>query len=70
MPKVKIRVQVDSRVRSDLLRLAASSRRSVSHLVTEALGEYLAPRRVWPGVLRHLEDSILEHQSVGRRLAE
>lgn len=70
MPKVKIRVQVDSRVWSDLLRLAASSRRSASHLVTEAIGEYLAPRRVRPDVLRHLEDSILEHQSVGRRLTE
>lgn len=69
MPDVKIHSSVEKRVWSDLRALASESHDSISSLLTRAIEEYVARRRVRPEVLRHLEDSMRDHRDLGRRLA-
>ena len=70
MPAVKISSKVEESAWQDLKNLAAESHQSISGLLTEAIEEYVRRRRVRPDVLRHLEDSMDEHEELGRRLAE
>ena len=70
MPAVKISSKVEESVWQDLKNLAEESHQSISGLLTEAIEEYVRRRRVRPDVLRHLEDSMAEHEELGRRLAE
>jgi len=65
----KISSKVDEEVWRDLQVLARESHQSVSGLLTEAIREYVARRRVRPEVLQHLEDSIARNEELGRRLA-
>jgi predicted transcriptional regulator len=69
MPDVKISSKVDERAWSDLRELAQESHQSISGILTEAIRDYVSRRRVRPDVLRHLEDSMREHEELGRRLA-
>jgi len=69
LPDVKISSKVDRSVWNDLRALAAESHQNISGLLSEAIRDYLARRRVRPDVLRHLEDSMREHEDLGRRLA-
>ena len=69
MASVKISSQVEEGTWNDLREHARESHRSVSGILTEAIKEYLARRRVRPSVLRHLEDSVRENRELGRRLA-
>jgi hypothetical protein len=50
--------------------MAAESHQSVSGLLTEAIGEFVARRRVRPDVLVHLERSLGENEDLGRLLAQ
>ena len=70
MPDVKISSKVEKKVWNDLRELAAESHQNISGLLTEAIRDYVGRRRVRPDVLRHLEDSVREHEDLGRRLAE
>ena len=70
MSSIKISSKVEEEVWKDLREHARESRRSVSGVLTEAIEEYLARRRVRPSVLHHLDDSIRENRELGRRLAE
>ena len=70
MASLKISSQVEEGTWNDLREHARESHRSVSGILTEAIKEYLARRRVRPSVLRHLEDSVRENRELGRRLAE
>lgn len=70
MPAVKISSKVEESAWQDLKNLARESHQSISGLLTEAIEEYVGRRRVRPDVLRHLEDSMAEHEELGRRLAE
>ena len=70
MPAVKISSKVEESAWRDLKDLAEESHQSISGLLTEAIEEYVRRRRVRPDVLRHLEDSMAEHEELGRRLAE
>ena len=70
MSSIKISSKVEEGTWKDLREHARESRRSVSGILTEAIEEYLARRRVRPSVLRHLDDSIRENRDLGRRLAE
>ena len=70
MPTIKISSKVEKQVWDDLRELASESHQSISGLLTEAIRDYVARRRVRPDVLRHLDDSIREHEELGRRLAE
>ena len=69
MPARKVSLRIDEEVWRDLQDLARKSQQSVSGLVTEAIREYVARRRVRPEVLQHLEDSIERNEELGRRLS-
>ncbi len=69
MPSRKVSSKVDEGVWQDLQDLARESHQSVSGVLTEAIREYVARRRVRPDVLRHLEDSIAQNEELGKRLA-
>ena len=70
MASVKISSKVEEGTWNDLREHARESHRSVSGILTEAIKEYLARRRVRPSVLLHLEDSVRENRELGPRLAE
>ena len=70
MAPIKISSKVDAGVWEDLRALASESHQSISGLLTEAIREYVRRRRVRPAVLDHLEDSMTEHEKLGRLLAE
>jgi hypothetical protein len=70
VPDVKISSKVEKKVWNDLRALASESHQNISGLLTEAIRDYVGRRRVRPDVLRHLDDSMREHEVLGRRLAE
>lgn len=70
MGAIKISSKVEESLWKELREHASESNQKVSGVLTEAIGEYLARRRVRPAVLRHLEDSTRENEELGRRLAE
>ena len=70
MSSVKISSKVEEGTWNELREHARESHRSVSGILTEAIEEYLARRRVRPSVLRHLDTSVRENRDLGRRLAE
>ena len=70
MPDVKISSKVEKKVWDDFRDLAAESHQNISGLLTEAIRDYVGRRRVRPDVLRHLDDSMREHEDLGRRLAK
>ncbi|MFK8030856.1 MAG: hypothetical protein AB8G18_11540, partial [Gammaproteobacteria bacterium] len=53
----------------DLQDLARESHQSISGLLTEAIREYVRKKRLRPAVMDHLEDSIVENEELGKRLA-
>lgn len=69
MPAIEISSKVEKRAWDDLRELAAESHQNISGLLTAAIRDYVNRRRVRPDVLRHLEDSMAEHDELGRRLA-
>ena len=70
MSTIKIRSKVDEAAWNDLRDLARETKRSVSEVLSEAIEEYLARRRVRPDVLRHLEDSMRENEELGKLLEQ
>ena len=70
MSAIKISSKVEESTWKQLREHARESNQSVSGLLTEAIEEFLARRRVRPAVLQQLEDSIAENEELGRRLAE
>lgn len=70
MASVKVSSKVDEKVWDQLKAMAAESHQSVSGLLTEAIGEFVARRRVRPDVLVHLERSLTENEDLGRLLAK
>ena len=69
MAAVKISSKVEASVWEELKELADESHQNISGLLTDAIREYLQRRRVRPIVQRHLEDSIVENEKLGRLLA-
>ena len=70
MTTIRIRSKVDEATWNELRDLARESKRSVSELLSEAVEEYLARRRVRPDPVRHLEDSMRENEELGKLLAQ
>jgi predicted transcriptional regulator len=70
MASIKVSSKVEESCWNELRDLARESNRSVSGVLTEAIGEYVARRRIRPSVLNHLKDSIRENRELGRKLAE
>jgi predicted transcriptional regulator len=69
MANVKVSSQVDRTVWAELRSMARENHQSVSGLLTEALREFLARRRVRPDVLKHLADSLEANERLVRLLA-
>ena len=69
MAAVKISSKVEEAAWNELRDLARETKRNVSGLLSEAVEEYLARRRVRPDVLRQLEDSMRENEESGKLLA-
>jgi len=69
MSTIKISSKVEEDTWNELRTFARQSHQSISGLLTEAIRDYLRRRRVRPEVLGHLNDSISEHEELGRRLA-
>jgi hypothetical protein len=67
---VKISSKGEASVWEEFKDLADESHQNISGLLTEAIREYLQRRRVRPVVRRHLEDSIVENEKLGRLLAK
>lgn len=70
MATVKMSSVVDEAVWEDFRELARESHQSISGLLTEALREYVARRRVRPVVMSELEASIRQNRRLGELLAE
>lgn len=70
MPEVRITARVDAADWRSLRLVASASNESISQALTAAIREYVARHRVRPEVLRLLEDSLREHDELGRRLSE
>ena len=70
MKAIKISSKVDEKTWEELRELARESHQNISGLLSEAIREYVARRRVRPVVLKHLEDSITDNERLGRLLAE
>lgn len=70
MSAIKISSKVEESTWAELKKHARESNQSVAGLLTDAIREYLARRRVRPDVLRHLDDSIRDNHELGRKLAE
>jgi predicted transcriptional regulator len=69
MTSTKISSIVDDKAWSELRELAEEAGQSISHVLTEAIEEYVHRRRVRPLVLEHLERSMEENEELGRLLA-
>lgn len=70
MSSIKVSSKVDEQVWAELRAMADETHQSMSGLLTEAIREYLARKRVRPEVLHHLEQSIKENRRLGELLAK
>lgn len=68
MTTIRISSRVDEAVWNELRNLARETRRSVSEVLSEAMEEYVARRRVRADALQHLEDSMRENEELGKLL--
>ena len=69
MPATKISSKIDEKVWKDLKAFASETHQNLSGLLTEAVREYVARRRVRPVVIKHLESAMEENEELGRLLA-
>jgi hypothetical protein len=70
MAKIKISSKVEDREWAALQALAAESNQSIAGLLSEAVADYVRKRRLRPAVMAHLEDSITDHEELGKLLAK
>ena len=70
MSAVKISSKVEESAWENLRALAKEANRSISGVLTEAIEDYVRRYRIRPEVMRHLERSMNEHETLGERLAE
>ena len=70
MATVKMSSVVEEEVWEEFKGLARESHQSISGLLTDALRDYLARKRVRPVVMSELEASMRENQRLGELLAE
>ncbi len=68
MTTIRISSRVDEAVWNELRNLARETKRSVSEVLSEAIEEYVARRRVRADALQHLEDSMRENEELGKLL--
>ena len=69
MAKIKISSKVEQGEWEALQAIAYESKQSIAGLLSEAVADYVRKRRLRPTVLAHLEDSMIENEELGHRLA-
>lgn len=69
MAKIKISSKVEQREWEALQALARESNQNISGLLSEAVAEYVARKRLRPEVMDHLEASMDENEELGHLLA-
>ena len=69
MSAIKISSKVDKQAWDELRAMAEENHQHVSGLLTEAIREFVARRRVRTTVMQHLGDSIEENRRLGELLA-
>ena len=70
MGMIKVSSKVEEKAWRDLHTLAQESNRSISGVLTEAIDGYLRRHHLRPNVMTHLEASMNDHDTLGKRLAE
>jgi len=70
MSAIKISSKVDPEAWGNLKKLAQETNQSISGVLTDAIQDYVRRHRIRPDVLRHLEDSIRDNETLGRLLAK
>ena len=70
MAKVKISSKMEESTWESLRKMSEETDRSISGLLCEAVEEYVARKSIRSDVLQHLEDSAVEHDELGKRLAK
>lgn len=70
MNQTKFSTLVDEKVLSQLKQYSEESGKSISHVVNEAVSEYLQRTRVRPAFLKAMEKVLTEHEDLFRRLAK
>ena len=66
----KFATQIDQSILEDLRAYAKSSGRSISSVVTEAVGEYLTRASVRPAFRTAIEEVLEDHAELLKRLAK
>ncbi len=66
----KFSTQVDEEVLRDLKSHASESGKSLSHIVSEALAEYLVRTRIRPAFTSAMNEVLTQHDDLLRRLAK
>ncbi len=69
MAKIKISSKVEKREWEALQALARESNQSIAGMLSEAVAEYVARKRLRPEVMDHLEASMDENEELGHLLA-
>ncbi len=69
MAKIKISSKVEKREWEALQALARESNQSIAGMLSEAVAEYVARKRLRPEVMEHLEASMDENEELGHLLA-
>lgn len=69
MAKIKISSKVEQGEWEALQALARESNQNISGLLSVAVGDYVRKRRLRPAVMSLLEDSMAEHEELGKLLA-
>ena len=70
MSAIKISSKVEESAWKNLREMAKESNQSISGVLTEAIEDYLRRHRIRPEVMKHLEDSMNAHESLGQKLAQ
>lgn len=66
----KISTIVDEQVWREFKTLSEETHQSLSGLLTEALKEFIQKKRIRPNFIKHMDDSIEEHEQLGQLLAK
>lgn len=67
---VKISTIIDEKLWREFKKHAQENHQSLSHLMNEALREFLRKRRIRPEFLKHIENSVNENDRLGAWLAK
>lgn len=70
MKPVKFATQIDEKVLKDLKKFASQEDRSISHVVSQAVEEYLVRAKVRPAFKNAMKEILDEHSELLSRLAK